>query len=229
MTKTKLVILGAGARGRDLAGVIRDINNHPSAEHTYDIMGFLDNDESKWGSDIYGIEILGGLPDAKELPEDVKFINTIGGPSYFWKLEKIVRETGIPDERFETIIHPDAYVAETASLGHGVFIFPDSTVYEGTEVGNHVQIIDSRIGHDVSIGDFTLIQGNAEVGGKIEGPCYIAKNSTIRDNSINIERNTLVGMGSVVVDDVEEGQVVAGVPAEHIRDVKKTSEDYSDL
>lgn len=145
------------------------------------------------------------------------------------EIGKIVREAGIPDERFTTIIHPDAYVAETASLGHGVFVFPDSTVYEDTQVGDHAQIIDSRIGHDVSIGDFTLIQGNAEVGGKIEGPCYIAKNSTIRDNSIHIERNALIGMGSVVVDDVKEGQVVAGVPAEHIRNVETTNEDYSDL
>lgn len=83
------MIFGAGARGRDLLGVIRDINNHPFTDHTYDIVGFLDNDESKWGSKIHGIEVLGGLPDAKEFPEDVKFINTIGGPSYFWKLEKL--------------------------------------------------------------------------------------------------------------------------------------------
>jgi len=73
MTKIKLVILGAGARGRDLVGVVRDINNHPYSEHTYDVIGFLDNDESKWGCEVHGVEVLGGLPDAKELPNDVKF------------------------------------------------------------------------------------------------------------------------------------------------------------
>lgn len=229
MEKVKLAILGGGARGRDLLGIIRDINSHPRSDTYYDVIGFLDNDQSKWGSEVSGVEVIGSLEEAANLSDDVMFINTIGGPDYFWKLPEIISETGVSESRFETIIHPDAYVAETATVEAGTFVFPNSGIYDNSYVGKHSQVIDSRIGHDVHIGDFTLIQGNAEVGGFIEGLCYIAKNSTIRDNSINIGEASLIGMGSVVVDDVADRAVVAGVPAKYIRDTVDTESEYEDL
>ena len=42
-------------------------------------------------------------------------------------------------------------------------------------------------------------------------------NSTLKDN-IKVGNNVLVGAGAAVIKDVEDGDVVAGVPAKSIKD-----------
>jgi sugar O-acyltransferase (sialic acid O-acetyltransferase NeuD family) len=224
MSETRIVILGAGGMGRSLLGVIRDITRDPRTEKKYDVVGFLDNDPVKQGQSYHGVEVCGPVSAAKELADEIMFVNSIGGPGYFWKLPDIISTADVPTDRFESIIHPDAYVATSASIGHGVIVFPRSCVYEDTEVGNHVQIFDANIGHDISVGDFSILQRTAEVGGVIEENCFIAKGSTIRDGKITIGSGSLVGIGAAVVEDVPEGVVVGGVPAEYIRDLTESSE-----
>jgi len=48
---------------------------------------------------------------------------------------------------------------------------------------------------------------------------YIAPGAIIK-NQIRVGENSLVGMGAVVIKDVEKNKVVAGVPAKVIRNKK---------
>ncbi len=57
----KLVILGAGDAGENVA---REIMRLPVLQ--YRVVGFLDDDQSKWGTQIHGIEVLGGIDKTKE-------------------------------------------------------------------------------------------------------------------------------------------------------------------
>ena len=227
MAATKIVILGAGGPGRDVLGIIRDINRK-NDQDIYDLVGFLDNDPEKKGELIDGLEVLGPVPDAEKLDDEIKFVNTIGGPSYFYKLPDIIGESGLEDHRFETIVHPDAFIADTVVLGHGTVVFPKSSIYAGTEVGKHVMIKDARIGHNTSVGDYTSIQGKSMVAGEIGYCCYIGMNSTVRAQ-ITVGDRALVGMGAGVVDDVPSETVVAGVPAENMRRSADTEDRYSDI
>ena len=51
--------------------------------------------------------------------------------------------------------------------------------------------------------------------------CWTGLNSTLKDN-IRLGDNVLVGAGAVVIRDVPDGDIVAGVPAHFIRDKVKT-------
>ncbi len=72
----------------------------------------------------------------------------------------------------------------------------------------------SHIGHDVLIGDNVEICSGSIVGGYviIEDGAKIKLNSVIRPR-LNIGKNAIVGMGSIVIKDVEANTTVIGSPA----------------
>jgi len=227
MSATKIVILGAGGPGRDLLEIIKEIN-YLNEDSVYECVGFLDNDPDKVGLIINGIEVLGPVSVASDLDEGVRFVNTIGGDSYHWKLPDIIGEADVDDSRFETVIHPDSYVAESANLGHGVVVYPGSIIHSNANIGHHVMVKDARISHDQNIGDYTRIEaGVSMVGSADVGECcYLGMNCTLRES---IEQNVIVGMGSVVIEEVKAGKVVAGNPAKYIRDVEDSQDRYEEL
>lgn len=224
-----MVILGAGGAGGDTLGIVRDLDADPSFPN-YKILGFLDNDESKWGTEKFGVEVQGPVSEASEYPNHVRFVNTIGGPFYYWQLSEIIGEAGVPDDRFETLIHPDAYVAERAELGAGVVVYPGSVIHQNVEIGDHVMVKDARLAHDNVIGSYTGIQAGTATAGEVEikDSCYLGINCSIRGSS-HVGKYALVGMGSTVVEDVPKDKVVAGTPAEVIRDARDASSRYDDL
>ena len=230
MSPTKLAILGAGGPGKDTLGIIDEINKRSENKREFNCIGFLDNDKSKWGKSIHGVEVLGPVEKASDLDSDVQFVNTIGGPSYFWKIPDIISEAGIADERFVSVIHPDAYIAESADLGRGVIVYSDSCIYENAIIGNHVMVKDARISHDDKVSDYTRIEGGTCIAGEstIGEACYLGMNCTIR-GATTVEDQALVGMGAVVVDDVPAKTVVAGVPAREMRKSTESDDKYSDI
>lgn len=101
----------------------------------------------------------------------------------------------------------------------------------GTEIGNHVSIargtiVDTRIGehvkiddtvfiaHNVVVGDNTFIIAGAEISGSVTigKDVWISPEATVI-NKITIGDRALVGIGAVVLRNVRENTVVAGVPA----------------
>jgi FlaA1/EpsC-like NDP-sugar epimerase len=61
----KLLILGAGNAGENVA---REILRMPVSR--YRVVGFLDDDESKWGAQIHGFEVLGPIRDIKKICDE---------------------------------------------------------------------------------------------------------------------------------------------------------------
>ena len=86
----------------------------------------------------------------------------------------------------------------------------DNTVLKcGTKVDNSV-----FISHNVILGEDTFVVGETIMFGSSSTgkQAFISGNSTIRDGR-HIGEKSVVGMGSVVVRDVEDGAVVKGNPA----------------
>ncbi len=61
----KLIILGAGDAGEN---VVREILRMPVLR--YRVVGFLDDDDVKWGAQIHGFEVLGPIADVKRVCEE---------------------------------------------------------------------------------------------------------------------------------------------------------------
>lgn len=213
----KIIILGTGGNCIDILDTINTINASKRIKR-YECVGFLDDNEQVWGKKYYGVPVLGSLDSAPKY-SDHFFVNGIGSPSNFWKKRIIISKTNIPDERFETIIHPTASVSSMARLGYGTVIFQNVTITSNVKIGNHVIVLpNSVMSHDNVIGDYTCITGGVCISGGVSvgQSCYLGSNSAIIGN-VHIGNYCLIGMGSVVLDSVEDNQVVVGNPARFLR------------
>jgi UDP-3-O-[3-hydroxymyristoyl] glucosamine N-acyltransferase len=95
----------------------------------------------------------------------------------------------------------------------------DTIIGDGTKVDAMVQIAHNVvIGKNCEITTGTIIGGSTKIGDM----SWTGLNSTLKDN-IKIGTNVLVAAGAVVIHDVQDQDVVAGVPAKSIKD-KVTSD-----
>jgi sugar O-acyltransferase (sialic acid O-acetyltransferase NeuD family) len=212
----RIVILGTGGNSVDILDTIHDVTKHSACG--YECIGFLDDNELLWGKNIHGLKVLGPLISARDW-SDCCFVNGIGTVTNFWRKAAIIAKTGVPHDRFETILHPTASVSKTARLGRGVVVFQNVTITSNVNVGNHVIILpNSVISHDDIIGDYTCIAGGGCISGGVTvgRSCYIGTNSTIINN-VEIGDLSLVGMGSVVLRSIPQNSVFAGNPAKFLR------------
>lgn len=109
-------------------------------------------------------------------------------------------------------------------IGENVEIGANSCIDRGTLddtfIGDYVKISNlCHIAHNVIIKENCMITASCMISGSvvIEKDSYIAPGVTIR-NQLTIGKDVLVGMGAVVVKDIEDNKVVTGIPAKVIRD-----------
>ena len=212
-----IIILGTGGNCIDILDAILEINAR-ATQPVYTCLGFLDDRADLWGASIQGLPVLGGLNMAARYP-DSRFVNGIGSTRTYRKKLEIIASTGLALDQFETIIHPSASVSRMATLGRGVVILQHVTVASHARLGNHVMVLpNSIISHDDQIDDGSILAGGVCISGNVEiGPCcYLGSNSSVREYC-KIGTGSLIGMGSVVLQDVEAGSVMVGNPARLLR------------
>lgn len=214
-----VIILGTGGNCLDILDALEETNR--ARGETYRPVGFLDDDPAAQGRDILGLPVLGPL-DVAPQHEGCWFVNGIGSPGNFWRKEEIIGRTGLPLERFETIVHPTASVSRHARLGRGTVVLQQATVASQATVGHHVIILPAAvISHHAVVGDYTCIAAGACVSGgaTVGRSCYLGTNCALIGH-VRVGDCALVGMGSVVLRDVPANSVVAGNPARFLRNTR---------
>lgn len=213
----ELVLLGVSGNSREVIDIVADVNQAAS-KPLYKCAGMLDDDISLHGKEIGGVPVLGPIVSARDFP-DACFLNLIGSVSSYLQRESITKATGVPPERFVTVIHPLASVSRSAQVGRGTVIFPHVFIGSYTKVGNHVLVLPgSVVNHDVTIGDYTCVTSCVSISGKVKigNLCYLGTNCTLK-GSIRIGNRSLIGMGSVVLKGIPAGCVYVGNPARFLR------------
>ena len=210
----KIIILGAGDFGKEVAWLIEDINK---VNPTYDLLGFLDDDDHKIGQLINGIKCLGPINMLLDLAKEQKISAVIAVQ------DGVIRKKFVDQfpsfSNWETLVHPSVNCADSSSLGKGCIICSNSNISVNTRIGDQVIMnLSVTMGHDCIIDNYVSIMSGAVVSGRVSiGECsYFGSNSTVLPG-MKIGLNAVIGAGSVVIRNVKDGATVMGVPAKILR------------
>jgi UDP-3-O-[3-hydroxymyristoyl] glucosamine N-acyltransferase len=113
------------------------------------------------------------------------------------------------------IIEDDVEIGSCTCVDRGTL--SDTVIGRGTKIDNLVHIAHNVVtGKNCAIIAQSMIGGGAKIG---EG-AWISPTACIRDGIV-VGKNSLVGMGAVVTKNVNDGDIVIGVPAKSIKETKK--------
>ncbi len=208
----ELVILGAGGFGREASLLVEEINCSRREGPGWKLLGFIDEDEDKWGRVLRGYPVLGGLEVLARLPAVVRAIVVVGNPYDKRKLAGLAAARG---RRFATLVHPQVELAPDVVLGCGVLVNKGCLFTTSIRVGDHVSINPGcGIGHDAVIGDFTTLMWRVNISGAVTvgEDCLVGTGAVILQEK-RIAAGCTVGAGAVVTRDFDESCVLTGVPA----------------
>lgn len=216
----KVIIIGGVGNGTVISSTVEDIMRE---SNEWELLGFLD-DRIEVGGELNGFPILGKVDEAPRFnSKDCYFVySMIRVKQHRERIERL-QSLGVPDEKFAVLKHPTAVVSRNVRLGYGVVLMPGVIISPDVTIGNHTQLYaNSFVGHDTEVGNHCFIANNASVGGHVivkEG-VHIGSNSSIIER-ITLGKWSLVGLGAVVLKDVEPFTTVVGNPARSIGSVNK--------
>lgn len=205
-----LIIIGAGAAGREVYSIAKDIINI-SNKRKFRVIGFLDDTTELDDIVIDGLRVIGTVKDWEPKENDV-FICSITNQKY----RKIIIESFInKNAHFINLIHPSSIINDNIIVGQGCVIYPFVWISTNVKLGNHIYI-NSRVsvGHDACVEDYTVISSFCDITGyvKIGKEVFLGSHVTIAPKT-NIGNKSFIAIGSIVLNDVNENSKVIGYPA----------------
>jgi UDP-3-O-[3-hydroxymyristoyl] glucosamine N-acyltransferase LpxD len=149
--------------------------------------------------------------------------NVVIGTNCIIKENCVIGDDGFGVERDEDGITYKIPHLGGVNIGDSVEVGALSCICQGTIdptiIQDYVKIDDCVfIAHNCFIDKGTMIIANAEVSGSVHigTNCWIAPNSCIRDRIV-VGNNTIVGMGAVVIKNIDSNVVVVGNPAKKMK------------
>lgn len=202
----KICIVGTGGFGRETLCCLKD-SLVTSKGQLNKMACFMVGDEHFKDTHIMGIEV---IPQSLFDSSKYRVVVAIGEPI----LRKKMVDSLPSDTEYATIIHPSAVISDWVEIGEGSIITAGTILTCNIRIGKHAHLnLHTTIGHDCVIGDFftsapaTNMSGNCHLGECV----YFGTNACVKQG-INICSYVTIGMGGVVVKNIEEEGVYIGNP-----------------
>lgn len=202
-----LIVVGTG--GWDVIPLIEDIN---SACKQFNLIGFLEKDELKHGTELFGYPIVGG--DDLLLTE-FKHCSVINNVMHTTRAHEVVSKTleekyGMHD--FPNLIHPSIN-PKFFSIGRGNILYKGAFIGMGAKIGDFNIIERATIGHETIIGNCNLL-ATCLVGSRCRiGNYNLIGNSATVANNVRMEDDNEIGTGAVLIKKIKSGKHMMGNPA----------------
>lgn len=206
-----LVIIGAGGFGTEVAWLIERIN-HDTPK--WNVLGFVDDNESIQGSEINGYKVLGNVDWLKQ--QNLHVVNAIANPLI---KKKVIEKLEGSNNLYPVLIDPSVIYSKSVDFGEGTIICAGAIITVNIKIGKHVIVnLDCTIGHDTSIGNYATILPSVNVSGEIniEEAVSVGTGSAIIQG-VSIGENSIIGAGAVVVKDLPSNCTAVGSPAKPIK------------
>jgi sugar O-acyltransferase (sialic acid O-acetyltransferase NeuD family) len=206
----KIIVIGAGGLGREIALLIEQINK---VLPSWVIMGFLD-DQAEVGSQIGNYSVLGSIDMAPTF-HDAQFVFAIGSPQVKEKIYKILKDS----VHFATLIHPTALIGSRVSLGLGSVVCAYCVITEDISIGQQVLLnLSCTVGHDTVIEDFCSFMPATHISGEVHvhKSVYVGTGAKII-NQVEIGEGSILGAGAVVSKSIPPYCTAVGIPAKPIK------------
>ena len=203
-----LFIYGAGGHAKVVATAAFETNS-------YEKIYFLDSTKKDFKfsekSTIFSLN-----------PEDVLLTSSVDAQSIIAIGDNHIRmkiALESINDNFISIQSPNSYLSQFSKISEGVFISAGAMINADSFIGPHAIInTGSVIEHDCKIGSFSHVGPNAALGGNVEfcSNVFIGGGAFVNPN-LSICNDVTVGSGSVVINDISEPGIYAGVPANKIK------------
>lgn len=202
MMSESLVVIGAGGHAKVVISALFAAG--------YNVTAIYDDDLSRQGQFLQGIEIQGSIADIPRIPNLLAIIG-VGDNISRRRISK-----QLCGMRWLTVIHPSAWVDPSVRLGVGTVICAGAIVQSEATIGDHVIInTGAIIEHDCQLGNYVHVAPRASLAGgvSVEEGSLVGIGSTVIPGR-RIGRWGTIGAGGVVIRDIPPFSIAVGVPAQ---------------
>lgn len=206
----RVLIVAAGGLGREAAAVL-------ARSTRWDLIGFLDDDPERVGTEVSGQPVLGALSEVGRHP-DASLLVCAGKGQARRAIVAKLRGLGVTQERFATLIAPDVHVPASCSVGVGSIILSGTVLTADVTVGAHVVVMPGVVlTHDNHVSDFATLCARVTLGGNVTvgEAAYLGMGALVRERVV-IAAESVLGMGAVLLRDLPPDEIWAGVPAQRL-------------
>jgi len=210
-----VLIWGAAGHAKVVADILR--------QNAYRVCGFLDETTpDRRGESFCGATVLGDANQLQKIYESgvCKAIVAFGDNMRRLAVGELLEERGF---ELITAIHPSAVIAPDALVGPGSMVAAGAVVGPGAVIGR-CAILNTAgtVDHDCTIVDGAHIGPGVHIAGhvRVGRGAWIGIGATIIYRK-RIGAWSIVGAGAVVIEDVPDRVLVAGVPARIVKSVEE--------
>jgi sugar O-acyltransferase (sialic acid O-acetyltransferase NeuD family) len=208
----RVLIFGGEGEATSIGAAMIDAARRGST--VYELAGYIN--DTCIGGTLDDYPVLGGKADIPRfIEEGYYFINTVYKVDHQQERKALFESLNIPLDRLATFVHPLAYVSPNVTLSAGCVVMPGVTISSRTTLGICCRIMAGAfIGHNAQIGNHVLFAANSCIGSDaiIGDLVYFGFNCTTK-GKLRFGDFSVIGLGSVVVKDVNAFEVVKGNPA----------------
>ena len=204
----QLVIVAAGGCGREVLQWVKDIN---AVDNRWNIKGFIDDNLNALDGLKCSVPVLSTI-DAYEIQPDDRFVCCIGSSK---TRKTVVDKLKAKGAVFATLIHPNAVIADSCTLGEGVIIYPYALISDNAVIGDHCIInMYSSVAHDSVLGEYCTISAHCDITGmcRLGDRVFMGTTSNMVPGS-RIGDDVYICAGSTVMGRVRAGNKMLGNPA----------------
>lgn len=208
----KSVIIGAGTYGEVYLAYLQEAG--------VNIVGFLDDDPKYANQSVRGIPVLGPISKLDTLMEtdSIEAVYCpLGNNKLRVKFLQRARELGYKTPNY---IHPSVIISPNVSIGEGVYVLLGTTIMPHTTIKDFVMIsMGVHLAHHCVLDEGVFLSTGCNFGASIHAHkyAYCGISSTIMTGIHELGEDCLIGAGAVVIHDVPDGAVMAGVPAKVLK------------